>query len=124
MLYDYRADMEFTPTGNMLPSLTTRYHFTFVHIVYALLLSVEVMQLNKQTNKTNKQSETSIVPTNRVQCPATLSERKTARGMSAKTVATSMQGMNDTTNELCTKRAESVTHAGLYNTGHRTKTHR
>ena len=51
MLYDYRVVMEFTPTGSMFPSLTTRYHFTSALMVYTLLLSVEVMQINKQTNK-------------------------------------------------------------------------
>ena len=51
MLYDYRVVMEFTPTGNMFPSLTTRYHFTSVLMVYALLLSVEVMQINKQNKQ-------------------------------------------------------------------------
>ena len=59
MLHDYRVVMEFTPTptGNMFPSLTTRYHFTFVHMVYTLLLSVEVMQINNQTNKQDIESQ-------------------------------------------------------------------
>ena len=38
MLYDYRVVMEFTPTGNMFPSLTARYHFTFVHVVYLYIV--------------------------------------------------------------------------------------
>ena len=56
MLYDYRVVMEFTPTGNVFPSLTTGYHFTSVWCSCTLLLSVEVMQINKQTKKNNKKT--------------------------------------------------------------------
>ena len=43
--------------GYIFPSLATRHHFTSVWCSCALLLNIEVMQINKQTNKqTNKQN--------------------------------------------------------------------